>query len=109
MDKRSSLKNEFQSIVDKYPDATPAMKLLFKLVCDIEELSRFTLAPVGQSEEWTAIVSSAEESSKKHCKSLIGKAMPSALYGAYTVMLNDLKSCPEVETSGRRAKKEDGF
>jgi hypothetical protein len=92
MDKRSSLENKSQSIMDKCPDGAPAMKLLFKLVCDIEGLSRFTPAPVGQSGEWTATVSSAEESCKEYCKSLRGKAMFGALYGTYTVTLNDPKA-----------------
>jgi hypothetical protein len=35
-EKRPSLKIEYQPIVDKYPDATPAIKLLFKVVCGIE-------------------------------------------------------------------------
>jgi hypothetical protein len=48
MDKQSLLENEPQSIMDKYPDAAPVIKLLFKVVCDIEELFRFTPVPVGQ-------------------------------------------------------------
>jgi hypothetical protein len=38
------------------------MKLLFKVVCDIEDLSGFTPAPVGQSEELAPMVRSADES-----------------------------------------------
>jgi hypothetical protein len=37
--------------VDKYPDAAPTMKLLLKVLYDIEDLADFTPAPVGQSEE----------------------------------------------------------
>jgi hypothetical protein len=41
MDKRSSLKNKYQSTVDEYRDVTPAMILLFEALWDIEELAGF--------------------------------------------------------------------
>jgi hypothetical protein len=90
MDKRSSLKNEYHFIVDEYPDAPPAMELLSKVLCDIEDLAGFTPPPVDQSQEWAAIVSSAEESCGNYCKSLRGQTLFSALYGTYTVPLNEL-------------------
>jgi hypothetical protein len=68
------------------------MKLLFKFVCDIEDLAGFTPASVGQNEEWAAIINSADEIRKNYCKYLIGKTLFSALYWIYTVALNELKA-----------------
>lgn len=96
MDKRSSLTNEYQSIVDKYPDAA-AMKCYLKF-CYIENLAGITPAPVGQGEEWAAIISSAEENREYSCKSLRGKTRFSAGYGTYTVTLNELKAVMNSHT-----------
>jgi hypothetical protein len=58
---------------------------------------------VGQSEELAAITSSAEENRENYCKVLRGKTLFSALYGTYTVMLNELKSVLKNSQQG------DGF
>jgi hypothetical protein len=40
--------------------------------------------------EWTSTVYSSEENN--YCKALVGKPVFSALYGMYTVTLNELKA-----------------
>jgi hypothetical protein len=110
MDKRPSFKNGFQSIVDKYPDATPAMKFLFKILCTIEDLAGFTPAPVGQREEYAVIISSAEESCENSCKSFNGKTLFSALYGTYTVTVNELKAVMKSKhQTGQPKMQDDSF
>jgi hypothetical protein len=47
---------------------------------------------VGQSEEWAAITSSAEENRENYYKFLQGKTLFNALIGTYTVTLNKFKS-----------------
>jgi hypothetical protein len=47
---------------------------------------------VGESEEWAAIVSSAEDNCERYCKGLSSKTLFNALYGTYTVTLNELKN-----------------
>jgi hypothetical protein len=65
---------------------------LFKVLCDLEDLASYTPLSVGQSEDWANITSSAEENRGNFCKALQGKRLFSALYGTYTVTLNELKS-----------------
>jgi hypothetical protein len=51
---------------------------------------------VGESSEWSSIVNSAEENRADFCKGLDGKLLLSALYGMYTVSLNELKAVLKV-------------
>jgi hypothetical protein len=104
IDKRSLLKNEYQSIVKKYLDVAPAVKLLFKVVCDIEDLSDFTPAPVGPSEEWATIISSAEEGREHDCNSLGGKTLFSALYETYKVTMNELQAVMKTKHQAGQIK-----
>jgi hypothetical protein len=55
------------------------------------------LAKMGESSEWTSIVSSAEENRANFCKILQGKLLFSALYGIYTLTLNELKAVLKVK------------
>jgi hypothetical protein len=103
-DKRSSLQKENKDILRQYPDAASSVKQLFKVLCELEDLSSFTPLSVGQSEEWAAITSSAEENRENFCKVLRGKTLFSALYGIYTVTLNELKCL--VKSSSQKG---DGF
>jgi hypothetical protein len=91
MDKRTSLKTEYNSLVGTHPDAAASIQQLLKVLCSIEDLASCTPALVGENEEWAAIVSSAEDNRESYCKALYGKALFSALYGTYTVTLNELK------------------
>jgi hypothetical protein len=47
---------------------------------------------VGESSEWTSILSSTEDNRGNFCKILEGKRLFSALYGIYKLTLNELKA-----------------
>jgi hypothetical protein len=81
------------------------MKLLFKVLCDIEDLAGLTPAPGGQNEEWAAIICGGV--ARKYCKSLRGKTLFSALYGTYTVTLNELKAVPKSKLQTGQPKMQD--
>jgi hypothetical protein len=61
------------------------------VLCDLEDLASYTPLSVGQNEKWPTIRSSAEDNREQFCKVLQGKTLFSALYGTYTVTLNELK------------------
>jgi hypothetical protein len=75
-----------------------------KVLCDTENLASNTPVSVGESEEWAAIISSAENNRETYCKALRGKPLYSAPYGAYTTTLNDLN-----EVLKNSAPREEGF
>jgi hypothetical protein len=54
-------------------------------------MARYTPASVGESEQWSTIVSTAEENRQNFCKVLNGKNLFNALCGTYTVALHELK------------------
>jgi hypothetical protein len=84
------------------------MHQLFQVLCDIEDIARITPASVGESREWAAIVRSAEENHKATLKLCVA-ILFSALYGTYTVTLNELKSLLKASSSAGQAKQADGF
>jgi hypothetical protein len=47
---------------------------------------------VGDSEQWSSIVSAADENGQNYCKALTGKTLFTALYGTCTVALHKLKA-----------------
>jgi hypothetical protein len=96
--KRSTLKSEYQALVQKYPDADMQLKQLFKVLGDIEDTPERTPELVGESVEWSAIVNAAEENGASYCKCHHGKPSFSALYGTYTVTLHELKDLLKVST-----------
>jgi hypothetical protein len=96
-DKRTTLRAEHQSLVAKHPDAEAQLKQLFRILCDIEVVAGHIPVSVGESVEWTSIVTTAEDNIASYCKALTGKPLFSALYGTYTVTLIKLKD------SSRRA------
>jgi hypothetical protein len=55
------LNSEYQQLMGQFPDADARLKQLFKVICDIEEMARYAPASVGESEQWSSIVSTAEE------------------------------------------------
>jgi hypothetical protein len=83
--KRSSLPAEYQTLMVKHPDADAQYRQLFKVLCDIEDVAGYTPAEVGESAEWTVIVSAAEDNRANYCKALSGRTLFSTLYGTYTV------------------------
>jgi hypothetical protein len=95
----ASLKLEYQVLIKQYPDADPQYRLLYKAICNIEDVAGCTPAAVGESAGWTAIVNTAEDNRASYCKALFGSVLFSALHGAYTVALNDLKSLLKTSSS----------
>jgi hypothetical protein len=59
---------------------------------------------VGNSEQWPAIVNSAEENRQNLCKALSGKALFSALYATYTIALHELKAVLKASTQASQSK-----
>jgi hypothetical protein len=60
-DKLSSLKSQYHDIPNKYPEAASVVQQVYKVLSDIEILAKCTPAKMGESCEWSSIVSSAEE------------------------------------------------
>jgi hypothetical protein len=112
-EKRASLKSEYQVLIKQYPDADLQYRLLYKVICNIEDVAGCTPAAVGESAEWTA-----EDNRASYCKALSDSVLFSALHGAYTVALNDLKSLLKTSSSAGgtatgiesvKSTEEDGF
>jgi hypothetical protein len=89
--KLSALKSEHQTLVQQYSEADSQLKQLLQVLYDIEEVARHIPASVGESAEWSAIVNAAEENGPSYCKGLNVKPHFTALYGTYTVTLQELK------------------
>jgi hypothetical protein len=105
-DKQSNLKKEYQTTAKTHPDAVPCMQHLFKVLCDLEALAGCTPRSVGESQEWDAFISAAEDNQESYSVALQGKTLHSAQYGTYTVTLNDLKS---LLKSNSQPSQGDGF
>jgi hypothetical protein len=88
---RESIRSEFERLVGLHPDAEEQLRQLYKILCDIEDVAGYTPASVGESEQSASNVSTMEEIRANFCKALSGKTLYSALYGTYTVTLNELK------------------
>jgi hypothetical protein len=90
-----------------YPDAASPLKLLFKVLCDIEDLAGCTPASVGESVEWATVVSQAEENRANYCQALKGGCLHIALYGMYAVTLNALKTALTEIARAKKANNQD--
>jgi hypothetical protein len=90
----NKLTSQYQQLIGQFPDADAQLKQPFRVICDIEEMKWYTPASVGESEQWSSIVSRAEENRQNLCKVLNGKNLFSALYGmySYTNALHELKA-----------------
>lgn len=109
-EKRASLQADYKAVIKQYPDADAQYKRLFDVLCDIEDAAGLTPAAVGESAEWAAIISTAEGNRVNYCKALSGKTLVSALYGNYTVTLNELKSLVKASATGsKNPAQEEGF
>jgi hypothetical protein len=112
-EKRASLQAEYKTLIENHPDVDTQYRQLFEVLCNIEEVAGYTPAVVGESAEWTAIVSFAEENRTNFCKALSGKTLFSALHGTYTITLKDLKSILKASKSAGKATEkptqEEGF
>jgi hypothetical protein len=70
--KRSTLKSEYQTLVQQYPEEDAQQKQLLNMLGDIEDVARHIPASVGESAEWAAIVNAAETNGASYCKRLHG-------------------------------------
>jgi hypothetical protein len=104
--KLASLIFEAHAITDKYPEAVAVVQEIHKVLSDIELLAGCTPAKVGESSEWTSVVSSVEENRANICKAVDGKRLCSALYGMYTVTLNELKAVLNVSAQAGQSGEE---
>jgi hypothetical protein len=96
-----------------------AIEQLLKVLGDTKDVARHIPASVGESTEWAAIVNAAEENGASYCKGLHGKPLFSALYGTYTVTLQELKAVLKArtlagqtnipKTTGQQTTQEDGL
>jgi hypothetical protein len=74
-----------------HPDAADIIGQVYKVLGDIVALAGCTPASIGESEAWCHIVQGTKVDRTEFCKVLSGKQPFSALYGMYSVALNDLK------------------
>jgi hypothetical protein len=95
-EKRASLQKDFQNKGKTHPDAVPS-------------LAGCTPRPVGESEEWAAVITAAEDNLESHSVALQGKTLYSALYGNYAVALNELKCVLKYSSSARQPNQGDDF
>jgi hypothetical protein len=68
--KRASLQSEYPAFIEKYPYADTQYRKLLKVLCTIEDVAGCTPTAVGESAEWTAVVSTTEENWVSYCKAL---------------------------------------
>jgi hypothetical protein len=66
--KLASLKYECHAITNKYQEAASVVQQVYKVLSDIGNLARCTLAKVGESSESTCIVNSVEGNRANFCK-----------------------------------------
>jgi hypothetical protein len=109
-----SIKSEFQRLVGQHSDAEEQLRQLYQILCDIEDVAGYTPTSVGESEQWSSIVSTVEENRANFFKALSGKTLYSALYGIYTVTLNELKGLLKASTAAKSGttgtpRQDDGF
>jgi hypothetical protein len=99
IDKCKALNSEYKRLLSQSPDADAQLKQLFKVLCDIEDVAGYTPASEGDSDQWSYIVNTAEDNRQNFCKALDGKTLYSALYGTYTVALQELKALLKASTT----------
>jgi hypothetical protein len=91
-------------LVEQYLEVEDQLRQLFKVLCDIEDVAGYIPTLVGESQKWADIVSTVEENRSNYCKALSGKTLYSALYGTYTVTLDEFKGL--LKTSIRSQENE---
>jgi hypothetical protein len=84
--KFSTLKSEYQTLVQQCPEANVQLKQLLKVPGDIEDVGRIIPVSVGES------------AGASYCKGLHGKLLFSALYNTYRVRLHEFKAVLKAST-----------
>jgi len=69
-----SLLSESKDLIIEAPEAKDVIQRVLKTLSDIVNLASCTSTKVGQSEEWTRIVNTAQEDRAKLCEILRGTA-----------------------------------
>jgi hypothetical protein len=87
-----ALLEESQDIIQDFPDASDVIKRVVRIFSDIVSRASCTPAKVGGSEVWSQIVNEAKSERIKLCKTLKGKSLFNALYGVYSITLQELKT-----------------
>jgi hypothetical protein len=108
-DKRVSLEGEYKTLVGKFPDDDTQYRQLYSTLCAIEDVAGYAPAVLGESAEWTAVVSDAEENRANYCTALSGKTLLRAMYGTYSVTLTELKSILKVYKSTEKPTQDEDF
>jgi hypothetical protein len=75
------------------------LKQLLKVLCDIVVVAGYTQASVGDRDQWSSIVNTAENNSQNYFKALCGKTMYSTLHDTYTVALQESRALLKANTS----------
>jgi hypothetical protein len=109
MDKRASLKSEYNSLVGTHLNAAASIWKLVNVLCSNEDLASCTPVSVGESVECASKVSSADDNFDSYFKALCGRALFSALYGTNTLTLNELIHVLKVISQAGQTKQEDVF
>jgi len=78
-----SLQTESKDLITESPEAKDVIQRVLKALDGIIILGCCTPTKVGQSEEWSRIVNTAQEDRVKLCEILWGKWRFSTLYGVY--------------------------
>jgi hypothetical protein len=96
--KFSTLKSQYQTSVQQYPEEDAQLKQLHQAPGDIEDVARHIATSIGEIVEWAAIVNAAEENGASYSKGLHGNPLFSALHGTYTITLHELKAVLKPST-----------
>jgi hypothetical protein len=99
LDERHALRTEYKTIVSKFPEADAVLNHVYDILGNIASLARSAPRETSSSIQWEIIVKNALEDRKNLCKALKGKNLFSALFGTYTVALNELKSIVQSTAS----------
>jgi hypothetical protein len=102
VNKCAALQSEYHALKGQIPDGDAQYRQLFKVLCEIEDMTSFAPGTVGESPEWASIVDSPEENVATFCKALSGKPLFSAVHGIYTITLGELKAMLKKSTAGQK-------
>jgi hypothetical protein len=105
------LNSEYRRLIGKFPDADAQLKQLFKVLCDIEDVAEYSASSGGGGR---AVFIHCKHRIIEQAKLLQGPDWEdpvSALYGTYTVALQELKALLKAHAPGGQSKtaEEDGF
>jgi hypothetical protein len=68
---RVTIKSEIRKLIDQHPDAEEQLRLLYEVLCDIEDVAGYNPTSVGKSQEWASIFTTVEENRANYCEELV--------------------------------------